>query len=249
MGGFEDLLMPHLGWLQGRARHHAGALRRGGYGSVESLGDDIMQETLLRAVRKAPAWFDGPSQDPAARMRELLVWSLKQAVTRLQRTRRWSSLPSSDEEALEEGFELRATDRGDPEEEIVRRLEDSRKTRSFLADVRSRLNPAYRLTVLAVYFPEEVQYEDILEASRHRMGGARPVTRDPGEAWALLRSKLEPFSYGMTEWKRAVAEIFRSSSPLGASPEDLVRREVNRLDVHLSRARKTLGVAPEEVEP
>src|SRR5690554_4686484 len=79
MHDFHRFLARHHSWLKGRVHYRARAW------GLKEMADDLLQETLVIATERAPRFFAGPSRNVDARMRCLLLESLRSAATNLYR--------------------------------------------------------------------------------------------------------------------------------------------------------------------
>lgn len=227
MGDFRGLLASQYDWLVRRVRLQASAW------GLADAHEDLLQETLMIALDRLPRFFEGPSRNEVARMRHLLVQSLRSAATNLFRQRAKTPLAGAD--ALPE----RATVE-DPESLVA--AEQHR--REHLGDARSRLSPAVALVYLGMHFPHEVREEDLRKAADFRGGGAQGLARPVSEAWSLFRRIRDDHLPRVSEsaWKRLLVEVLFSSAPIGeASPEDM-DRGIRNVDTRLARARARLGL-------
>lgn len=225
MGEFERLLASELGWLERRVA---------GFARDREMRDELVQETVLIALDRAPRFFSGPSRDEHARMRYLLHVALRSARTNLLRQER-KTQPAKGDELPE------ARDSQTPEN----LLEAKEWRRDHLLAVRSLLTPNVRLAYLLVHLPHEVTPGDLEDAAKFRKGGAAGLARPPDATWEILRRALEDLHPKATdaEWKRAVVEILRWDGPLGEAPSELVQNGIRNLDTQLTRARARLELA------
>ena len=184
------------------------------------------------ALHRAPRFFEGPSRNEEARMRTLLLESLKGALTNLLRQGRKTPLAREDRFVGEEAET--------PESLLAWKQHRA----AHIASARAELTPNIALAYLCVLFPEEVGAEDFEAAARFRGGGATGLARPVPSAWALferLRSEFHP-KVAEAEWKRLVVETLRSGAPLGEAEPEVLARGLRNLDTQLARARKRLGV-------
>jgi len=230
MGEFAELLREELGWLQRRVA----ACSRDG-----EMRAELLQETVRIALERAPRFLAGPSRNPRARLRCLLLASLQSACSRLLRQMRWTR--PADDEISEEGH-------AETPESVAR----AREWRAgHLAAVRTLLTPNLRLAYLAVHLPHEVEPRDLEEAARFHRGGAAGLARPPEVAWKLWRHAVEAIypRASDAEWKRKVVEILRCEGPPGEVPEEEIARGIRNLDTQLTRARARLSEAEDEEDP
>lgn len=229
MKEFGRLLEGQLPWLRVRV---AQRVRACGSSGIE-LGDDLLQETVMIALQRAPRFFQGPSRNEEARMRTLLQVALQGAFTNLLRQR--SKTP------LAAGEELPPAREEETPESLLAGEEHRAR---HLASVRSELTPNLALAYLCVVFPEEVRAEDVSAAAAFKGGGAAGLARPAEEAWALfrrIRAELHP-RIAEPEWKRLVVELLRSRAPLGEADAEALAKGIRNLDTQLTRARKRLGI-------
>lgn len=234
MSEFGRLLEEQLPWLRGRVAQRARAVGSGG----GELQDDLLQETVMIALQRAPRFFEGPSMNEAARMRTLLKVCLKSAFTNLLRQQEKAPVHDGDEFPLAREAET-------PESLVA----GAQYQAAHIASARAELTPNLALAYLCSVFPDAVSEADFERAATFRGGGATGLARPASEAWALfqrLRQEQLP-KVGDAEWKRLVVETLRSEAPLGEADERLLERGIRNLDTQLTRARKRLGIEMPEL--
>ena len=226
MGEFAGLLREELEWLQRRAVAFA---------RDEEMRAELVQETVHIALERAPRFLAGPSRNPRARLRCLLVHAMKSARSRLLRQMRWTR-PAEEPPDVSHA---------ETPENTVRAKEWQE---SHVAAVRALTTPNIRLAYLAVHLPHELEFRDFEEAARFRRGGAAGLARPPEVAWELWRRAVEEFypRANDAEWKRKVVETLRCEGPPGEVSEEEVARAIRNLDTQLARARARLAQAEDE---
>jgi DNA-directed RNA polymerase specialized sigma24 family protein len=240
MRDFGKLLERHYGWLRGRARLRARQYQgyRALQGDVDTLAEDLAQETAAIALGRAACWFQGETQNEDARTKALLTEALRSAITKLAGGKIGADTKLAGGEEEEARWQDVAQDSSDRDE----RFEHERQVVEAVRLAREHLNPNLRLTLLSIRFPDHLREVDVQDAKAFRKGGAKPVVRCPDEAWALYQQAVtdQRLLARGAAWKRRVAEIFRCSGPLGHASTGKLQAIVNNIDVSLSRAEDVL---------
>jgi hypothetical protein len=231
-----EVLTSQLGWLEARCQREA-TLRPG------LDAEDLFQAVLSEFIQQArEGFFDQAAYKSfEAQVRTLLAQCLLHQRTAAWRKDRISRAEVAHQEGDEEAEPLdKLPSPSTPSADQLQLALDAPKV---LAAVRGMENPARRLLLLALYFPDLLTREDLEAAARFRRGGGEAVRRPVALAWKLFQQHRGRSALVMdeTRWKETVTEILRFDGPLGSAPRPQLLRAINTVEKQVARAREELA--------
>lgn len=136
--------------------------------------EDLYHDAVAEFLERLDEWLQGaPTVSVEAQARTLLAYTLRHAVTRVDRRRR-VEVPADGAGADREA--------GTPADE---RATDAVEWAHALAAVREATSPPCALCLLSLRLPDQVQRDDAGRAKAWRKGGANAVPRALDDAWGL----------------------------------------------------------------
>ena len=228
MPPIEQLLLPHLSWLERNCQRRA-ATRPG----LEA--DDLFHEVVARFIERAPRWFAQPPKvSLEAQARTLLKNLLLHQTTDWEREAARRPRETAEEADAPPLVEQLAALTPLAEEHL-----QAAQEQSAVADAVAALsNPVYRLLLLCAYLPDRLTQADI--EAVHRQGSGSPLARSPEEVWRLLVQARRSRPDDEAAWKATIAVILRTDGPADAPASPTTQGWLSRT---LHRARVALAEA------
>ncbi len=209
------------------------------------LPQDLYQAALVYYLSKAAeGWFDQPVRlSLLQQRRHLLMLSLKEALKPVWRraSNEVSEAHDRGEDETQEGSDSSTI--ADPAAIDAAELLGNRELADRALDLcRTKLNPARRLILVGLHWPQRLLREELGQAQGFTKGGASWVVRPLAEAWELVQRYRGQDEVVGDEvlWKRVLAQIIRLEGEIGLAPSVVIDTAVNTLQVNHDRAMEQL---------